>query len=128
MMMRCGQVDQAPPAAWEPLLLDKGEVASRSPDGSAQRWGAHDDPAAGLPPCTWEGVFLVPDLKLERCPWRRKESDGYYVVVFEGRAHDGQIMSEPCCERCAGTATEYIEMRKHGLKRLEVLRDFGIRQ
>ncbi len=56
-----------------------------------------------------------------------KQSDRYYVVVFEGRAHDGQIMSEFCCERCAGGGMEYIEMRKRGLKRQEVLRDFGVR-
>ena len=72
----------------------------------------------------WEGVFAVPDLNLETCPWCRQQRRDYCVVVFE-RA--GQTETEVICNTCAASGDHYIGMRKAGLSRRAALEDFGFR-
>jgi hypothetical protein len=76
----------------------------------------------------WEGVYPVPDLRLPCCPWCRKESDRYFIVVFESARGTAGVQCEPVCERCSVPALHFIAMRKQGLSRKEALRDFGFRE
>ncbi len=72
----------------------------------------------------WEGVHAVPGLKLDICPWCKRQRTDYFVVVYE-RA--GEVEAEPVCNTCSAAGTHFIAMRKDGLSRKLALEDFGFR-
>lgn len=79
---------------------------------------------------SWEGAHLLPSVPLERCSWCRKHSEQCYVVLFENTANNADptmIESEVVCKSCSRGAEHYISLRKSGVSRKMVLRDFGIR-
>jgi hypothetical protein len=73
---------------------------------------------------SWEGVYAVPDLKLEICPWCLRQRTDYFVVVYE---RDGKVESELVCNSCSKAGAHFIHMRKEGLSRKMALADFGFR-
>jgi hypothetical protein len=76
----------------------------------------------------WEGVYPLPNVRIPRCPWCRRESDVFLIVLFELPTTTGGIQSSVACERCAQAGLEYIRSRKRGLTHKQTLRDFGFRE
>jgi hypothetical protein len=77
-------------------------------------------------PKSWEGIFFVPGLRLDACPWCHQSSDKFFVVIYEIRIM--VIESELVCEQCTQTATQFVEMRKSGLSRKAILKDFDFQR
>ena len=71
-----------------------------------------------------EGVYAVANLRLSTCPWCRKPAEQCVLLAYErGEATEFKVM----CERCSAAAAPFVQMRRDGLSRRQVLEDFGFR-
>ena len=69
-------------------------------------------------------TYEVPALRLSACPWCKYPANRFFLLAY---VRDGATDFEVMCEKCSAAAFQFAQMRRDGLRRQQILEDFGFR-